>query len=146
MVLRLKPITQHDYLVTISGYESYWTKFSGVEITTEETKFNDGIAKVNRTILATMQHENVTLEKPYDPINDATLIEQIQALRFQQQDLTITIEPVYRGVDGPERIGDKSWTLQGCQIIRFKMSEADTEASDTSMMELELSVDEAVFN
>mgnify|MGYP000214415617 CR=1 FL=1 len=143
---RLKPITQHDYLVTIADFAGYWSTFSGVEDESETDTYSDGITKTLRTVLGPKQIQPVTLEKPFDPEEDAALVEQINALRYQAQDITVTVEPVRRTPQGPERIGQKSITLYGCQIVRFMGFEVDTASSDTSLLELELSVDDWAYN
>ena len=143
---RLQPISQHNFLVSIAGFESFWSQFSGVEEGSESSTFNDGLSKRNRTVLGPLTLENVTLEKPFDPEQDAALVQQIYDLRYTRQDLTVTVEPVRRTRNGTERIGTRSWTLQGCQIVRFMGAEVDTESSDVSKLELELSVDEVVYN
>lgn len=142
---RLKPITQHDFLVTIADFQGYWSTFSGVEDESETDTFSDGIGKRLRTVLGAIQTQNVTLEKPYDPVNDAALIQQINALRLQDQDITVTVEPVRRTATGPERIGANVITLFGCQIVKFTGFEVDTAGSDTSLIELELSVDDWTY-
>lgn len=143
---RLQPISQHDFLVTIENFESFWSQFSGVEETSESSTYNDGISKRNRTVLGSLTQENITLEKPFDPEQDSDLVQRIYDLRFTRQNLTVTVEPVIRTRSGPQRIGNRSWTLQGCQIVRFMGAEVDTESSDVSKLELELSVDEIVYN
>ena len=143
---RLKAVTQHDFLVTIAELQGYWSTFSGIEIESESETYNDGITKTNRTVLGAMEIANVTLEKPFDPVSDATLVERLMTLRYEAQDITVTVEPVRRTPQGTERIGQQSVTLYGCQIVRFMGFEVDTSSSDVSLLELELSVDDVAYN
>ncbi|HMA79028.1 MAG TPA: hypothetical protein VKP88_07950 [Candidatus Paceibacterota bacterium] len=143
---RLKAVTQHDFLVTIAELQGYWSTFSGIEIESESETYNDGITKTNRTVLGAMEIANVTLEKPFDPVSDATLVERLMTLRYEAQDITVTVEPVRRTPQGPERNGQKSFTLYGCQIVKFMGFEVDTSSSDVSLLELELSVDDVAYN
>lgn len=142
MSLKVIPITESDYLVTIEGLgDSYWETFSGVNDTTQTTPYSDGRSNRLKKHRGPRQVDDVTLAKPYNPVEDAPIIDWWQKwCSANGEEISITIQPV-RYCPEPENYGSAT-TLFGCKPASLKYVNVDKKSANISMIELSFTVDD----
>ena len=142
MSLKVIPITEADYHVTIEGIsDAYWETFSGVNDTTQTTPYSDGRSNRLHKHRGPRQVEDVTIAKPYNPEKDAPIIEWWRAwCSANGEEVTITIQPV-RYCPEPTKYGPAT-TLFGCKPASLKYVNVDKKSSNIAMIELSFTVDD----
>ncbi|HEY9835421.1 MAG TPA: phage tail protein [Vampirovibrionales bacterium] len=144
--LKVIPITEGDYLVTIEGIaQAYWETFSGVSDTTQVTEYSDGRSNRLHKLIGPRQVENVTLTKPYNPIQDKAIIEWWRKwCSANGEEVTITVQPV-RYCPDPINHGTAT-TMLGCKPTSLKYGNVDKKSANISMLELVFAVDDYTPN
>jgi hypothetical protein len=143
----ISPISNADYLMTIEGLDAYWTEFSGVQVNYTRAKFSDGLSNVERTTSGGKKiYQDVTISKPFDPEQDAAVIQWIQS-REDGSPFDMTVRPV-RKEAGQYFRGNRAWRLTGCRIMTASyLSAVDTNGGDeVSMIGFTFTLESAVFN
>ena len=141
MPLKVVPITKSDFLVKIPEIsEAYWTNFSGVSGSAQSTDYSDGLRRELHKIVGPRQIADVTLSKPYNPVNDLPIIQWWQAwCNASGKENTVMIQPVNYCPD-PEPYGS-AVTLLGCKPSSVNFAAVDKTSAEISTIELGLSVD-----
>ena len=131
----LKPIAKASFIVTISGFETIWTTFSGIVDTAESGQYANGTGNRIFKVIGPRAIDDVTLSAPYDPIFAA----QIEAiwLRYNCEYITITVQPTT--CNGTNRNGTP-YVLHGCQLQQLTVGEMDRESGDVGTIELVFTV------
>ena len=131
----LKPIPKSAFIVTISGFETIWTTFSGIVDSAETGQYANGTGNRIYKVVGARSIDDVTIAAPYDPILSAQ-IEQIW-LRYSCEFITITVQPTT--CDGITRNGPP-YILNGCQMQQLTTAEMDRESGDVGTIELVFTV------
>lgn len=146
--MALKPILQKQFLVLIDQLkESYWNKATSPKESREVAEYNDGQTGVTRKVLGFTSTENVTLSKPFDPIQDKFITDWYTDYKKNvgtKDRFTVSIQPVQNDYQG-NTIKGVTITLTGCQIVSFKAPEVDRMGTATAMLEIELCYDDLSF-
>ncbi|MBD2060508.1 hypothetical protein H6F88_31700 [Oculatella sp. FACHB-28] len=143
----IQPISNADYLMTIEGLDAYWTEFSGIQVNYTRAKYNDGLSNVEGTTSGGKKvYQDVTISKPFDPEQDAAVIQWIQS-REDGSTFDMTVRPV-RKEAGQYFRGNRAWRLSGCRIMNANyLSAVDTNGGDeVSMIGFTFTLQSAVFN
>lgn len=152
-LLELEPAANSDFLVTIEQngeaalQNTYFTTFSGVEVSSTRPQYTDGMTNIKRTA-QTGSHsvQDVTISKPFDPDKDGALIEWIEKNQQSGDHFQMLIRPVRRS-DQVEFRGQKAFRLSDCRIMRAMYpGSVDTSGGDsTAMISIVASVTQATF-
>ena len=141
MARTLRPISQHQYLVTIAGIEGNWATLEGGEEEFDSSEYTDPGDRRRKSVRGPLMVSNITLTKPYNPEQDRPLLEFWEEYRDNDspQDITVTAQSITR--DRERSQYGLPRTYVGCQIVRFVDPEVDIDSSDAAMIEVELTVD-----
>lgn len=92
---QLQPITAKQAKVEISALQGiFWTSKKGGNMKLEEVPYNDGAQGIEKTLTGFTKIENVTLSKPYDPVNDGAIQAFVSAQRSAKTPFNIAVTPV----------------------------------------------------
>ena len=72
---KIAPNTQGNWLVTLKGFDFYFTDFSGFEDAAQITNYNDGLSNRNQKLLGPRELAEMTLMVPFDPVVHAPLVD-----------------------------------------------------------------------
>lgn len=136
----LKPISTKQFVTTIAGQKSFFTKVSGIQEQYDTQEYNDGEIGQTQLHLGYLKVENVTLSKVYDPVQDKELIAFWNAQKKERKPFTVSVQPVNPDLSGTPISGAQTLVLNECLILRFKYPEADREGSGMAMLEIEIKV------
>lgn len=131
---KLRPISVANYRVVVEGTPTYWEKFSGFDENRGTFTFTDGLSNEIQEYPTGMRSKSqLTLTKSFDPRQDYALDDLFE--RFCNVDgITITVEPIQNCSTG-ERIGTRTETYTGCQLIGQRGGDVDRQGNGTSMRE-----------
>lgn len=141
------PMTTSDFLATLEGVEGYFSEFSGVKIAVERPDYSDGLTTIKRKAASgTINYEDVTLAKAFDPEKDSYLIDWCDEALCKLETSDITIRPVKR-CKGIEQRGSKAWYLSGCRLKDFSTFESmnTNDGKAVVMLKLSFTVEQAVW-
>lgn len=129
------PVTLQQYLVTIKGIDSYWTKFSGIEDSADTTEYNNGLTNRKSQLVGPRMLANMDLEKAFDPIADKPIVDWWRAYCDRNAEaLTISITPVTYCPE-VEPLGP-SVIIYGCRPIKLKGFEVDKNSANVAPLML----------
>jgi hypothetical protein len=96
-------------------------------------KTNDGENSISVPIKGMAESQNLTLEKPYDPINDPTFVKWVEENCCKP--VTVRIVPIK--LCGTETSYGTAWTVSGCLLAKLKLPSPDRNGSGAGMLVLE---------
>lgn len=131
----ITPIPKSAFIVTISGMETIWTKFSGISDKAETGQYANGTGNRIYKVVGPRTIDDVTVTAPYDPALAHT-IEQIWS-DYNCGFLTITVQPT--ACDG-DTANNTAYVLNGCQLEQLTVAEVDRESGDVGTIELVFTV------
>lgn len=135
MATKLKPISIANFRVVVEGVSTYWTKFSGFSESRNTFEYNDGLDnQIQEYPNGMVKKTKLTATKPFDPRVDWPTLELFDTF-CDDDGLTITVEPI-NNCKSAERIGTKTMTYYGCQLVDRKGGDVDREGTGGSMLEL----------
>jgi len=137
------PIVRSQFLMQAFGLDFFWETFSGLDDQTQITEYSDGISNRTYSLMGPRKLQEMSLTKPFAPIEDAPLIKWFKDFCQEGMQHTVVIAPVKYcptlTVYGPEL------TLYGAKPIGLKGFEADKKSQDVSMLELRIIADEWTY-
>lgn len=134
----LNPISKAQFIVTCSGFQMYFTTFSGINDAAESGEYPSGTRNRIFKVMGPRNVEDVTLTCPYDPEKSAE-IEQFWR-RYNGSYVTLTVQPTDCS-DEAKPIG-KPYTLLNCRLKSLNFIEVDRASGDVAEIELVLTVDD----
>jgi hypothetical protein len=138
-------MSNSEVLNTIEGVEGYFSEFSGVKWSVERPEWSDGLTNIKRKSSGgTLNYEDVTLGKAFDPIRDDGLIAWCEAAKCKLETSDITIRPIKR-CNGIEQRGTKAWRLSGTRLKSFDTFDSMNtgDGSQVVMIKLVFTVEQA---
>ena len=146
----LKPIQQKQFLVFFDGsalLSTYFTKVTAPKESRDEVEYNNGQDGTTYTSLGFTKRDKVTFSKPFDPVADKAIITWYKGRRAASTEkFTATIKPVNADQAGSDISGAGTLTLTGCEVVSFKMPEADRMSTGLAMLEIEVVHDDWSFS
>jgi hypothetical protein len=137
----LKPLSQKQARIQISALQGiFWTSQKGGKYSHEEVKYNDGSQGLELTLAGMVSIEPLTLTKPHDPINDATLQNFLTAQRSNRTPFNVTITPVNSDVAGSAMAGARAITYNNCTFISYTPPQFDRDGTGLAKCELVVAV------
>ena len=142
----LRPVTVQNFVVTISGASGLsgtflFTKATAPRFSRVEAPYNDGQTGTEQMTFGFAKRDKMTISKPYDPVNDATLEAWAQDMMEKPKDnseFTLTIQPVQSDIAGTALPSAKARVYTGCQITSFRGNDVDRGGSGVAMLEIEI--------
>lgn len=133
------PLSEAEGAIEIEGITSLFTEASKIKWKWQETKHPDGTAggKMRPKRVGGKEYDNITLKKPYQPGEDAPIIE------WCDDPCAVAKTIDYILIDGcPDRVRE-TWTLIDCMPISCATAEINQGGSNVVMLEIELTFAEA---
>lgn len=130
---RFDAITEAQYVLTIQGISTLWTKCSGIKEAAGVSDYNDGLNATKIKIVGSRELSPITFESAFDPIKHKPVVDLWA--NYACQPLTATITPVKCG-NSAEPIGP-SITIYGFKLSKLEFGTADRTGSAPSMIMLE---------
>jgi hypothetical protein len=96
-------------------------------------KTNDGENSTSVPIMGMSESQNITLEKPYDPITDPAFVKWVEDNCCKPS--TIRIVPIK--LCGGETEYGVPWMVNGCLLAKIKLPSPDRNGSGAGMLMLE---------
>jgi T4-like virus tail tube protein gp19 len=135
----LKPISQRQFIITISGCNALWTSIKGGKATIEEITFNSGQNGVELTLPGFIKYDKLTLSKIFNPVSDKEVIKWMNEQRAKPTEFNVAQQPVNADLAGSLYEGAGQILYAGCHLMSFKLPDADRMASGLAMLEIEVS-------
>lgn len=130
---RFDAITQAQYVLTIQGISTLWTKCTGIKEAAGVSEYNDGLNNRKIKIIGSRELQPITFMSAFDPVKHKPVVDLWA--NYACQPLTATITPVKCG-NGAEPIGP-AITIYGFKLSKLEFGEADRNGSATSDITLE---------
>lgn len=105
--------------------------YGGIDRKVDKT--NDGENSTSIPILGMSESQNITLEKPYDPITDPAFVKWVEDNCCKPS--TIRIVPIK--LCGTETTYGTPWTVNGCLLAKIKLPSPDRNGSGAGVLMLE---------
>lgn len=140
-IRRLQPVLQDSFLVTIGGYEQYWSTFSGGEKTYSTTKVKEGLSNSTVIVKGGYDITDITLSKPYDPEADDPMLQEFETLCDDNPRLTVTVQPG-AFCNGDFSAKGSPYTYQGCQITNLVPPAVDKDSSSAATISITLAAEQ----
>ncbi len=138
---QLQPISVKQARITVEGLSDiFFTSISGGKYTKESVKYNDGNNGIEKTFSGMVNIEALTLGKPFDPVNDASIATFIKTARSTSKTYTITVQPVASEV-AATNLG-KTITYTGCTLMSYTPAKFDRDGSGLAKVEMMFEVNE----
>jgi hypothetical protein len=96
-------------------------------------KTNDGENNVTVPVKGMAESQNITLEKPYDPIEDPAFVKWVEENCCKS--VTIRVSPIR--LCGTEVNYGTPWTVNNCLLAKLKLPTVDRNGSGVSVLMLE---------
>lgn len=127
---------QRQALVKVDGIEGYWATKSGGEISSSANKVYDGGSLRPDVIASPPEVGDITVTRPYDPIRDQEVINQLKA-RVGQWVTTISVSPTETDLRVAKVKGD---TYPNALLTGLRLPEWDASSGDAADYELTFAV------
>lgn len=133
----LKNISQKQFVITISGITStYWTMASGGKTNRDKILIADGQRGINYNIPGFLTLEPITLQKPFEPVEDKTLVEWVKGQMSEPTEFNLSLQPVKADLSGTEFASAATIQYPKCYLFDYKFPDADRTAANVAMFEL----------
>ena len=130
---KINPITKAQYVLTIQGISTYWTKCSGLKESAGVSDYNDGLNSRKIKLVGAREVQPISFTAPFDPEQHRAVVDLWS--NYACEPLTATIQPVQCGA-GAVPIGP-TVTIYGWRLTKLEFAEADRNGSDVSEIMLE---------
>lgn len=127
---------KRQFLVKVDGIDGYWAQKTGAEIKSNSNKVYDGGSLVAEVIAAPAVVDDVVVARPYDPLRDQSVINQLKQ-RVGQWVTTVSISPTEADLTIANVAGD---TYPNALLTAIKPPEADASSGDAAELELTFTV------
>lgn len=125
-----------QHAVTVAGIEGPWAKVSGGVSSVDVSESYNGGAAVPDLTMGRVKVSNLTVDRPFNPMRDRTVIRFIEANLGGTWSTTITDQDL----DANEQTVGEPVVFSGCVPISVTPPEYDTEKSDASRVVIEFRV------
>lgn len=127
---------KRQFLVKVDGIDGYWAQKSGAEIKADNNKVYDGGSLTPDVIAAPAQVDDVTVTRPYDPLRDQAVVNQLKQ-RVGQWTTTVSVSPTEADLTIANVAGD---TYPNALLTSIKPPESDASSGDAAEIELTFAV------
>jgi hypothetical protein len=127
---------KRQFLVKVDGIDGYWAQKTGAEIKSSNNKVYDGGSLVPDVISAPAQVDDVVVIRPYDPVRDQAVVNQLKQ-RVGQWTTTVSISPTEADLTVANVSGD---TYPNALLVSIKPPEADAASGDAAELQLTFAV------
>jgi hypothetical protein len=132
----LKPITQKQFLVTISDLpnDTYWTSVKGGKASRDKEEYNDGKEGIHKKLAGFITLESLTLMKPFDPDQDGAVIDWIKKQMTEPTEFSVAVQPVSANLVATNR--GRQIRYEQCTLFDFKFPDVDRQSSAVANLEI----------
>lgn len=136
---QLTAITSKQAKIEIEGLQGiFWTSIKGGKMSLEEVSYNDGAQGLELVLAGLTKLENITLMKPFDPVNDKRLTDWIAGQRATKTTFSVKVTPVNADVAGSAIQGSKDITYNNCMFLSYNPPQFDRDGTGLAKCELVL--------
>ena len=135
---QLQPITMKQAKIEISAplLGIFWTSIKGGKMSHEEVSYNDGAQGLELVFTGLTKLENITLTKPYDPVNDAAIHSFISSQRSAKTAFSVSVTPVNADIAGSPISGGKTIIYNNCTFISYNPPQFDRDGTGLAKVEM----------
>jgi hypothetical protein len=138
---QLQPISEKQARITISALPGiFWNSIDGGEYETDQIEYNDGNKGIMRKFQGFTKIGDITLVKPYDPVNDAAIQTFLSTQRSKATPFNVTVQPLNADVAGSAMAGAKAVTYPNCGFVSYKPAKFDRSGNSSSLATVELTI------
>lgn len=138
---QLTAVTSKQGKIEISDLQGiFWTSIKGGKLSLEEVNYNDGSQGLELVLPGFTKLENITLTKPYDPVNDATIHTFIAAQRVTKTPFSVVVTPINADIAGSSISGGRSITYNNCTFLGYTPPQFDRDGTGLAKCEMVLGI------
>jgi hypothetical protein len=142
-MIKIRPSTQSQYLVTASPWAHYFTSFSGIRHTASTAQYADGVTQQIYQLKGPKTLAEFNLAVPFDPTIHFDVIDFWKNSGCDYLSLTVT--PVTCGED-PQPLGTRTIIVPDAQMTSLNFGVVDRTSGNPSTIELTFVGDTFTFN
>lgn len=142
-MIKIRPSTQSQYLVTASPWAHYFTSFSGIRDTAATAQYPDGQTQRIYQLKGPKTLAEFTLAVPFDPTIHYDVVDFWASSGCDFLSLTVT--PVTCGED-PQPLGTRTIIVPDAQMTSLNFGVVDRTSGNPSTIELTFVGDSFTFN
>lgn len=142
-MIKIRPSTQSQYLVTASPWAHYFTSFSGIRHTASTAQYADGVTQQIYQLKGPKTLAEFNLAVPFDPTIHFDVIDFWKTSGCDYLSLTVT--PVTCGED-PQPLGTRTIIVPDAQMTSLNFGIVDRTSGNPSTIELTFVGDTFTFN
>ena len=136
---QLTVITQKQAKIEIDGLQGiFWTSIKGGKLSHEEVSYNDGAQGLELVFAGLIKLENITLSKPYDPVNDKAIQDFIEKQRKTKTTFNVKVTPVNADIEGTPISGGAGTIYNNCMLISYMPPQFDRDGTGLAKVEMVL--------
>jgi hypothetical protein len=142
-MIKIRPSTQSQYLVTASPWAHYFTSFSGIRDTAVTGQYADGQTQRVYQLKGPKTLTEFTLTVPFDPTVHYDVVDfwKNSGCDF----LSLTVTPVTCGED-PQPLGTRTIIVPDAQMTSLNFGTVDRTSGNPSTIEITFVGDSFTFN
>lgn len=142
-MIKIRPSTQSQYLVTASPWAHYFTSFSGIRDTAATSQYPDGQTQRIYQLKGPKTLAEFNLSTPFDPTIHHDIVDFWASSGCDFISLTVT--PVTCGED-PQPLGTRTIIVPDAQMTSLNFGVVDRTSGNPSTIELTFVGDSFTFN
>jgi hypothetical protein len=141
----LRPISQKQFHARISDISDvFWMTVRGGQIDREKIKYNDGQKGIIQQFAGFIEIADLTLSKSFDPVQDSKVIQWCRKQIDTPTAFEVSLTPILSDLTGSQVPGSSEIKYSNCQLVGYKMPEADRNSSGLAMIEVTVICNELV--
>lgn len=137
-MIQIRPVTQSQFLVTMSPFQHYWTSFTGIKDTATASQYPDGVRQRIYQLRGPKALSEVTFTSPFDPEKHSDVVDFWKSSSCDF--IAATVQPVTCG-ENPQPLGSRTLIIIDAQMTSLNFGQVDRSSGNPSTIETTL-----VFN
>jgi hypothetical protein len=134
-MIQIRPVTQSQFLVSMSPFSHYFTSFSGIRDTAAASSYPDGVRQRIFQLRGPKTLAEATFSTPFDPEKHADIVDFWKSSSCDY--ISATVQPVTCSED-PQPLGSRTLIVLDAQMSSLNFGAVDKSSGNPSTLEITL--------